>query len=213
MLFWPASPSTEIARETIEAVGERIAQAVGVNLLDGVHAYERIIRGDAVPAVGGVVAVDVDPQEFAPDALEILGVAAGRMPGCDVVGGAAVAERDVKESIRPEAKGAAVVIGLLFVDPEDLPPAVRIDPVGIIGIDPPFGDHRLMVDRRPRRHVRDEIRHYVVVRLGRVGIDEWIVREIRMGRQAEQASFVVVPKLSPGGCGHPVKASRASRTH
>ena len=111
----------------------------------------------------------------------------------DVIGLAAVAERDVEEPIRPEAEGAAVVVGLGFVDAEDLAPAGRIDLVGIGGIDPPLGDHRLMVVRDSRRHHVDEIRR-AVDRLGRVGVDQGMMREIGMGRQAEQTALVVVAK-------------------
>ena len=55
-----------------------------------------------------------------------------------VIGTATVPQGDVEKSIRPESKGAAVVVALRLVDAKYFTPAVRIDPVRIIWIDQPF---------------------------------------------------------------------------
>ena len=63
------------------------------------------------------------------------------MPIALIVRLPAIAQRNVKKAVGPEADRAAIVVGLRFVDPQNFAPAGGIDLVGVGWINPPFGQH------------------------------------------------------------------------
>ena len=197
----PDVAGVERVRRGVEREAERVAEAVRPDLAEGARlADERVGRGDAVLAVGGVVAVRVDAQQLAEDRAQVLRVA--RRSVADgrarderlsvlVVGAAAVTEADVEEAVGAEDEGAAVVVELRLVEAQHLARAAGID--GRAGIGRvryvPFGDHALAVGRRAGRQGREVGR--ARRRLGRERVDEAVRRVARIERDAEEAALVV----------------------
>ena len=98
----------DVAVRGIEAHAERVAQAQVPDLVGAGFADEGIVRRDGVVArrVGGkIVAVDVEPEDFSQQRVDVLRVVVG------IVAAAAVADGDVEIAVRTEADKAAIVVG------------------------------------------------------------------------------------------------------
>ena len=109
----------------------------------------------------------------------------------------AVTQGQVQESIRPEIQGTAVMVEVGLIHPEEFPGRVRpIDPQFALSVSnrAPFEQNVLGI-RRPVRGIvqihRAEIGDTFGT-LGRVGIEQSVLLEIRMKRQPEQTALVIL---------------------
>ena len=121
---------------------------------------KRVVGRDAVRAVGRIRPKRIDAEDLAEWNLAILSnvVLVDDVQRTDVAGIAAVTDADVEHAVvwAARCRGGVerdlvhVVIDERLGKAEEFAPRGGVDPIGIGGVDRPFGEH-VVVDRRARR--------------------------------------------------------------
>src|SRR5690242_18847807 len=103
------------------------------------------------------------------------------MAGALVICPTAIANGKIEKTVGTKSHDSAVMIGLRLIETEDFAATREINLILVSRIDPPFGDHLLMIVRRASRH-RDRKVCRGPIGFRRVGIDQRVVSEVGMDR-------------------------------
>src|ERR1017187_2324701 len=195
----------QVAGDVVEGKTIRIAQTIGVDFRHLACAVKRIAGRDAILSVGADRIKTcrrqgwierVKPQHFAERGDQVLGVAARHdVTRSDIIGVAAITQREIRVTVRPEGDRAAVMIARVLAERDDLPARSGINDIGVRARDLPLVDDVFVVVGGSSRH-RVSRRCVCWYQLAVVGVERLITRagrvsETGMKSQSEEAAFVI----------------------